>query len=504
MRTTFGTFTIATSGLFASQRSLDITSHNISNSNTEGYSRQRVIQRATVPIGGDPTGIIGTGVETYDILRFRSEYLDQKYWGQAKSHAEWRVKTEGLEDIEAIFNEPSDTGIRKVMDEFFASIEELTKKSEDITNRVAVIEKAQTFVASINTMGRQLIDSIRETNFTVKNKVYEVNSLAEQITNLNKQIFNMELGGNKANDLRDQRGLLVDKLSALADISVSEITGENNSKYFNISLGGITLVNHYNRNKLTVHNEPVPGVSDLGAGDISQIRWEAPDGSTLGAVKITGGELRGLLDVRDGDFDKNAYRGLPYYLNQLNRFARDFAREFNVQHKAGLDINGNQGGNFFDEPSGAFAENWKNITCINFKVSSTLRSDPALLAAASQKDGISNNENAKMLVGFRSKKDIFFDLSGGQKINGTPDDFVKSFLSTLAVDSNQAKRMSKNTEAIVVQTNIKRMSESGVSIDEEMSNMVKFQHSYNASARMVTTLDKVLDTMINRLGLVGR
>ncbi|HOE57342.1 MAG TPA: flagellar basal body protein, partial [Bacillota bacterium] len=109
MRTTFGSISIATSGLFVSQRSLDVTSHNISNSNTEGYSRQIALQKATMPSYGDPTGVVGTGVETYDIIRMRSSYLDVKYWGQNKTYREWNIKAEQLETLEGVFNEPSNT-----------------------------------------------------------------------------------------------------------------------------------------------------------------------------------------------------------------------------------------------------------------------------------------------------------------------------------------------------------------------------------------------------------
>ncbi len=181
MRTTFGSFSIATSGLFASQRSLDITSHNISNANTEGYSRQVTLQRASMPTYGDPTGVVGTGVETYDIIRIRSAYLDTKYWGQNKTYREWSVKQEQLETLEGVFNEPSDTGIRIVMDEFFAALEELSKKPGDSTCRVSVAEKATMLTTTINRNGHELLNAIRDVNFSVKNKVSQVNSLAEQI-----------------------------------------------------------------------------------------------------------------------------------------------------------------------------------------------------------------------------------------------------------------------------------------------------------------------------------
>lgn len=488
MRTTFGSFNIATSGLFASQRALDTTSHNISNANTEGYSRQVTLQRATMPIYGDPTGVIGTGVETYDIIRMRSNYLDNKYWGQNKAYKEWSIKEEQLETLEGVFNEPSDTGIRVVMDEFFTALEELSKKSGDSTCRVAVVEKANMLTTTINRNGHELVNAIRDADFSVKNKVSEVNSLAEQISSLNKNIFSFELGGNKANDLRDQRNVLLDKLSSIVDITVAEMPAPNGSSYLDVKIGGITLINHVNYNKLTTQDAP-SGFEDLGAGKISKVVW---DGVNNQEVKIESGELRGLLDIRDGNGDDFNYRGIPYYLNKLNEFAQGFTSSFNTQHNQGIDFQGNQGQNFFYDGGSA------GVNSINFSVDPHMLSNSNAIAASSQSNGESNNDNIALLIGLRKSTGMFATL------NGTPDDFIKSLLSALSVDSNQAKRMTSNSQALVDQTDNKRISESGVSLDEEMANMVKFQQAYNASARMVTTLDSILDTTVNRLGLVGR
>ena len=503
MRTTFGTFNIATSGLFASQRSLDIVSNNISNASTEGYSRQLVLQRASLPLGGDPRGLVGTGADSYDVTQIRSKYMDNKYWGQMKAYSEWKTKSENLNVREGIFNEPSDTGIRKVVDELFAGIEELVKKAGDNTNRVNLIEKAVTFSNTINSFGQQIVNNIRDVNFSIKSKVEEVNAIATQVKEVNEQIFNLELDGNKANALRDQRNTLVDKLSKIVNVSVSEVSGENDVKYFNVKIGGITLVNHYQTNKLMVDNVNISGLSEYGTGKISVVKWAGTNGAPLDEAKIEGGELKGLIDMRDGDGKNHDYRGLPYYLNQLNKFAKDFAREFNLQHKAGTDLNGDPGVNFFDEPTDTVTpldttDDWNNISSLNLKISDVIKDDPSKVAAADAAGGESNNSNAKELAAIRNRKDIFTGM------NGTSDDFLKSILATLSVDANQANRMTTNTEAIVEQTNNKRLSESGVSLDEEMGNMVKFQQAYNASARMITTLDGIMDTMINRLGLVGR
>jgi len=489
MRTTFGTFNIATSGLFASQRSLDVTSHNISNANTAGYSRQSALQRATMPTYGDPTGVVGTGVETYDIIRMRSSYLDQKYWGQNKSYKEWSVKQENLEQMEGIFNEPSETGIRKVMDEFFTALEELSKKTGDSTCRVAVVEKANVLTATIDRNGHELLNSIRDVNFSIKNKVSEINSLAEQISNLNKHIFGFELNGNKANDLRDQRNVLLDQLSSVVNITVSEMPGPNGNNYMDIKIGGITLVNHISYNKLTTVDESIPGITDAGGGKISKVVWAGVQDQQ---VRIEGGELKGMLDIRDGDGKDFNYRGLPYYLTKLNEFARDFVSSFNKQHSQGIDFEGNQGGNFFYEPG------TPAVSSTNFKVNPDIVANPNKIAASSSNNGQSNNDNIKQLITLRSNTTIFTSLKG------TPDDYIKSLLSALAVDSSQAERMTTNSEALVDQTVNRRLSDSGVSLDEEMTNMVKFQQAYSASAKLITTLDKILDTTVNRLGVVGR
>lgn len=489
MRTTFGTFNIATSGLFASQRSLDVTSHNISNANTEGYSRQASIQKAAIPTYGSTTGVIGTGVETYDIIRMRSSYLDQKYWGQNKTLQEWTVKQEQLMQMEGIFNEPSETGIRKVLDEFFSSLEELSKLPGDSTCRVAVLEKANVLAVSINRNGNELINAIRDVNFSVKNKVSEVNSLAEQIANLNKHIFSFELNGSKANDLRDQRNVLLDSLSSIVNISVTEIPGPNGNNYLDVKIGGITLIDHINYNKLTTNEKSVTGITDIGGGKISDVVW---DGVQDQLVKIESGELKGLLDVRDGDGSGFNYRGLPYYLNKLNEFVESFAASFNKQHVQGVDLEGIEGKNFFYEPGTL------QINSLNFKVDPDIYTNANKIAASSLSNGESNNRNVNLLIELRKSTTMF------STVKGTPDDYIKSLLSALAVDSSQAKRMTTNSEVLLDHTINSRLSESGVSLDEEMTNMVKFQQAYNASARMITTLDQVLDTTVNRLGIVGR
>ena len=491
MRTTFGSLNIANTGLFAAHRALDVTSHNIANTNTDGYSRQVLLQKASIPIWGDPKGIMGTGVDTYNIVRIRNEYLDSKFWSQNRSVGEWTIKQENLASIETIFNEPSNTGLRQVLDEYFIALDELSKSTGDNTKRVAVVERAKTLATSINRNGHEIIDAIRDTNSAVQSKVEEINSLALQISVLNRQIYNMELGDNQANDLRDQRTALLDKLSKIIDIEVSTNKDYHNNETLSIKLGGITFVEHVDYQELAYVDIDVPGITDLGAGKMSQIVWKGMESQK---VAIGSGELRGLLDIRDGDGQGLNYRGLRYYLGKLNEFAREFSIAINEQHRKGVDFYGEPGIDFFIVPP----EGENKINCLNIAVSGFLLVDANLIAASSDIEGESNNENILKMISLKDDTSLF------QSTKGTLDDFIKAMLSTLAVDSQQSIRMLTNTEILAAQTDITRMSVSGVLLDEEMGNMIKFNQAYNASAMMITTLDKILDTTINRLGMVGR
>ncbi|MGO1371873.1 MAG: flagellar basal body rod C-terminal domain-containing protein, partial [Senegalia sp. (in: firmicutes)] len=184
-------------------------------------------------------------------------------------------------------------------------------------------------------------------------------------------------------------------------------------------------------------------------------------------------------------------------------FAKTFAKNMNDIHKEGFNRNEDDEINMFEPSSGT------NIDASNIKVSEAILNNLDNIAASSSPDVADkeNNDIIKKLIAERDNNEFFTakpDNDNEQLPQGTPDDFMKSVLSTLAVDGQQSIRMGENGKVIVEGIDKRRQSESGVSLDEEMSNMVKFQHSYNAAARMITTIDTIYDVTINRLGLVGR
>ena len=515
MRSTFAGLSIASSGLFAAQRALDITGHNISNVNTRGYSRQRLNQAAQDPmsiVGGQ--GQLGLGVKMQFISQVRDEMLDIKYRTEVNTLGEWEEKYNSISQIEAIFNEPTDTGIRKVMDNFFEGLNSLSKDPSSPTTRAVFIQSAVALAQNFNHMTDNFEKMIRDANEEVESSVRSINSMGSQIARLNEQILEAELDGSRANDLRDARNLLIDDLSKLVDIQVKEVPISNgNSSTLSILIQGTPLVNHTDTNVLELETDQdhpmykdgldaIPPRTDLSTIRVSNIKWAT--GSSLDQTKL-GGTIGGQLQQRDGFKDEN--KGIPYYVRFTSEFAKSFAETINTAHAAGYALGATtpSGLDIFESNGGA------TINAGNIKVNQALLNDPTLLALGGVSGAKDDNKNAIAMLELRNNKSFISEidynpLSGKSKIvlgEGTPEDVIKTMISTLGVDGQEAKRMFNNQQYLAEEIDSFRMSVSGVSQDEEMSNMIKFQHAYNAAARMITAVDEMIDVIINRMGRVG-
>lgn len=465
----------------ASQRSLYITNHNIGNVNTKGYSRQEGFQRATPAYELPGTGYLGTGTEIYDIQRIRNSYIDFKYWNESAPMGEWEVKRENLFEIEKLFGEPSKSSFRQYLDDFYASMEYMSQNSSDLSYREPVRENASAFTRHINESAKRLQNLKRDVEVAIDGKVKNINTLANQIASLNRQIYSHETSGRTANDLRDRRDLLIDELSKLANVKVDEFDGGK----LRVSISGVSLVDHTHVSEIKVVKEEIPGENK-----IIRLAW-----GNDSDVKLRSGELKGLLELCNGDGEDNRYRGIPYYQKKLDEFASGFADKFNEQHEKGWGLNGKKVDKFFDY------DDTKGIAA-TITLSHEILEDLEYIAAAGDANGSADdNRNLLELIAQREDRTFFGDTGTSQ---GTPDDFLKAIISNLAVDSLQGQRMESSQTIMLRNIESKRESISGVDYDEEMANIVRYQHSYIASARMVTTIDTIMDVTINRLGLVGR
>jgi len=553
MSSSFLGLNISLSGLFANQRALGVTSHNIANANTEGYSRQRMDMTQYRPDTIPGLGTLGVGVNVTAVQQIRDLYTDYKLRDETSTLGEWTARADTLSQIEGIFNEPSDSSITKLMEEFYSSIQELSKNPENLTARTLVRQNTIALSDGINRMSTSLKNLQSDLNFEFNNSVDDINRIADEIVNMNKIIYESELGTNgKNNDVRDQRNVLLDKLSKFVEIDYNE----DSKGRFHLSVGGHLLVSHFRADSLVVSKRSVEDkINENDNDDLYEVRWADGNKLTTGA-----GRLKGLKDMRDnaaGDL-----KGIPYYVAQLDDFVDTFSSEINRIHQQGYGLDGSTGTAFFtingmstaqfeqylrsegldegpgvdvtsavlngitddmdaDEKTAKLKENMENVLEANdaykdksirlvgdqYLVVDKIKSDELsiasdlsdlnkLAASASDIDIPGNNLNMKNLLNTRHDQGLY--------AWGAPEDFIKSLVSNLGVDANQANNVVKNQKLLVNNFTITKESISGVSLDEEMTNMIKFQNAYNANARMTNVFDEMLDLLVNRLGLVGR
>ncbi len=322
------------------------------------------------------------------------------------------------------------------------------------------------FTESVRHLYTQMLTLEKDLDKQLRLEVQEINSLAQQIADLNALIGKAAAQGTAPNDLLDRRDLLLEELARLTTITVHpQAAGQ-----INVNIGGISLVSGVNVRKLTF-SEP--------EGVPAQVKWEGLDQD----VNWQGGAVAGIIRARD--------QIIPSYRARLDDFAATFIAEFNAIHAAGYGLDNQTGIAFFQ---GTGAQNWS----VNPAILDDNNDGLSLIAAASEPDKAGDGSNAALLAGLKEKVLTF---SSGM---GTVDNFFASLISSLGVESKNAQRMVQNQSQLVEHLSTWQESISGVSLDEEMTNLIRYQHAYSAAARAVTAIDEMLDTIINRLGLVGR
>ncbi|MCQ4923206.1 flagellar hook-associated protein FlgK [Tissierella carlieri] len=461
----FGGLYISISGLQASRKSLDTVSHNISNANNPNYVRQSAIHASnSYTKSADGRFQTGTGVNVIQIRQIRDEFLDLKLRRENASFGYHYAKAQILEDIEGVFNEITDSGLQKVMNGLWKNWDELSKEADSLTIRGLVHESSVAFAETVNHISRQLNDIRHNLNKQMLTKVDEVNNILDKIGELNKSVKLVE-GENsrmKANDFRDERNALIDRLSELLPITSYENTfGETI-----ISLQGRDIVNGSFISRIDVKND------NNGLG---HIYWEKSNEK----IDLNGlGELAGFIDVRD--------KSMVEYMDRLDTFVGTLANKINALHSTGIDLEGNQGGDFFVGSGGV-------INASNIKVNSELSNYNKI--AISKTGGISDGDIAKEIYEVRNET-LFGEMS--------TDDYYRDIIFSLGEERKSSRLIAENQGFLINTIDERRQSISAVSLDEEMADMIKFQHSYTANSRVINAIDEMIETVVNRVGLVGR
>jgi flagellar hook-associated protein 1 FlgK len=479
---------IAKTGLRVSQQGISLTGHNISNANTVGYTRQRIIQNSIDPSSGlsrisnTSKSTIGGGVAITMIDQIRSDYLDRKFRNENATLGNYNKRAEELDYIETLMDELSDTGISKSMADFFNSISELSGDAVNDEIRTNVQQNALKMLESFHHYYNELTDLQNTYNENMNATVIQINEIITSIATYNEQIYGYELSGEQANDLRDKRNLLLDELSGLININYHV---DSDGRLI-VSCEGTELINHTTTTQLETSADATTGFYN--------IYYEG----TTTDFNYADGELMAYKNLRDGNTSDNI--GIPYILEGINTLARSMAREFNTIHATGYTkpegaIVSTTGVNFFDVPAGGYGD----ITAGNLALSTQVLDSVRNIAASSVVVGdleSGNNEIALALAELSSRKDLT-DV-------GNFEEFLNSVVVEIGIESAKAHTLSNSQIAIVDNLSERKESISGVSLDEEMVQMMTYQHAYAAASRVLTALDEALDVLINRTGTVGR
>ncbi len=443
---------IARSALLAHQQAMSVTANNIANAQTAGYSRQRLILQA---IGGDGGSRLafGGGVRAGHLERIRDSFFDTTYWRESGPLGTAVTTRQFLEGVETAVNEPSEFGVGAALDGMFQAFGDLANAPSDQSSREGVRRAAQQFVTRMRSLDTAIRGSLDEANARLSSQVDEVNEITRQIAELNGRIADARAGGREDPALLDQRDLLVDRLSELVQVEV-RTAGDGT---LTITAGGTALVNQ--AASLDLHVETLPGGGSAVAG---------PDG---GALALTGGSIKALTDL--------ASHTLPDFLARLDTLAATVVTEVNTLHQAGYTLDGRSGQDFF-APAGTTAR----TIALSADV---LTSTASIAAGLSPQEG--DGGNALALAGLRDSR---LAALGDQTAGG----FYTGFVASIGLLVREAGADESAAQAMVDAAATRRASVSGVSIDEEMVNMIGEQEAYAAAARLISVADQMVQELL--------
>ena len=474
---TFSGLNTATSALFAQQRALDVTGQNIANVNTPGYSRQRAelvsVGGATVPAIFSVSDQVGQGVSADTITRIRDAFLEKRAQGEHAATESLTVTQDALSQIEDAFREPGDTGLQSQLDKMWAGWGDLAKETDQQGTgaRAQVLERTRTVVDSLHTTSAALDQQWMQDRDSLGALVQDVNASASTIADLNQAIKRGLAGGLPVNELADKRDALVMKLSE----QIGATSALKDDGTMTVSVPGATLVDEISTIKLTLQGQTTPS----GPGGRPSIVTQ-PGGTTIHPSGTAEGQLSAMNEL------------IPRYRTQLDGIAQQLAQQLNTAHQAGYDQTGAKGVPLLDDGTGtgATAVDPSTVTAANIRLRVT---DVAQLAAAA----LPTTATGGVVSSDRGNASAIYQLRLG---SGSPDADYQKMIVALGVESSVASGNLKTQGVISTQVDAARESVAGVSIDEEMTNMLQYQHAYSAAAKLVTTIDETIQTLLNMVG----
>jgi flagellar hook-associated protein 1 len=467
MASTFGGINTALTSLYAQRRGLDVTGQNIANANTEGYTRQKVrLQSQNTNMNPGiytTTNDLAGGVAVASVERNRNMYLDERGRTEHANSAYLASQKSTYDGIESVLAEPSDTAIQARLHDMWDSWNDVANNWQDPSTRSTLIERSKTVAISLNDTHTSLSNQFASQNTQAGAFVDQVNTLASSIADMNNKIVVATQAGLTANELQDQRDNKVMQLSELVGASAQP----RPNGAMNVYVGGVALVEGFQARSLELAG---PATLDaVTATDKVALKW-----TDTGINASAGGTMGAMLDTMNNI--------IPGISSGLDAVAKSIADTVNQAQAGGYTMDGTPGDDFFT-----------GTTAATLAVKVT---DPSQIAFSK-----GNPLDPTTPALDHNVADGLADV--GNSANG-PDATYQAMIGQLGVAAQSTARRSEIQDSVREQVDTSREAESGVNLDEEMTHMLTYQRGYEAASRVLTTIDSMLDQLINRTGMVGR
>ncbi len=445
---------IANSALQAQTAGLSVVSHNIANASTEGYSRQRLVVAAHRPlITAD--GVFGQGVTSTDVQQMRDRFVDAQHRRAGGLQAQADARQQTLSRVEGLFNEPSDSALGSQLDRFYSAFSDLSTNPTSGSTRAVVLSEATELVGRLNALSRDL-DIIRtDTEAVANDSAVRVNDLLAQIGTLNREVVAAEAGNATAGDLRDARNLAIDELSGL--IPVTSI--ERASGGVGILSEGAFLVDGASSNSVQILDNA--GTLELRIAGRTTV------------LNTSRGSIGGYLDLLNTD--------LPAVVADLNSLASEIVTSVNALHSTGMSPDGSTNLNFFDATG---------LTASSIAIDAAITGVDRIVAGVQSGTGAyqaGENSIALQIAQLR-------DTSGG--LGGTTGAFYRDLVASVGRNVASAADKARVQGTLATAALSQRLSVSGVSIDDELVEMIQLQTAYGAAARIISSVDEMMATLL--------
>jgi len=449
---------LAGQALLTQQQAISVTSHNIANVNTPGYSRQQLIMTTNTPVDSS-IGPMGTGVSTEAIERIYDRFLSAQINNESQGLGRWDAQKDAVELVELIFNETDGSGLSLAMSKFWDAWQSLASNPAGTTERQILVTASQVLTNTFNQLDSDLSQTQQDLDLAIQGTVAEVNRLTQQLADLNNKIISSEAGSLVANDYRDLREMVLKKLAEVIDINTFE---DNSGAVSVLAANGRPLVSATQFWQLS---------TETNIAGHQNVVWVDDGGNKTDiTADISGGRLKGYLDVRDGVIDG--------YINRLDTLAQQLMTDLNTLHQTGFALDGSAGEVFF---AGTGAG--------NIEVNPNIVGDLDLVAAAADPLTVpGDNRRAIEIANLQYQ----LNMGGTQSYN----DYYSAIVRDVGNEVIKSEASYNHQSDMMAQLENQRESVSGVSLDEEMINLIKFQNAYTAAARLITTSDEMMQTIL--------